>query len=165
MNRWIALVVALVVPQVVGVAAGRATSRSIRDWYPRLRKPGFTPPNWLFAPAWLVLYVLMGIASWRVWQEGTATPGVRVALVVYGVHLLLNGLWSILFFGARRPDWALGEVVFLWGSVVASAWLFYQVDSVAGILMVPYIAWATFAAVLNAAIVRLNPDSGASTST
>lgn len=160
MNSWIGLVVALVVPQVVGVAAGAATARSIRDWYPRLTKPGFTPPNWLFGPAWFVLYILMGVASWQVWRAGFETEGVWIALVVYGVHLLLNGLWSILFFGARRPDWALAEVVFLWGSVVASAWLFFQVDGVAGILMLPYVLWVTFAAILNGAIVRLNPGFG-----
>lgn len=161
MNSWIGLVVALVVPQVVGIAAGVATARSIRDWYPRLDKPGFTPPNWLFGPAWFVLYILMGVASWRVWRAGFETEGVWIALVVYGVHLLLNGLWSILFFGARRPDWALAEVVFLWGSVVASTWLFLQVDAVAGVLMLPYVAWVSFAAILNGAIVRLNPRPSA----
>lgn len=159
MNPWLALVVALVVPQVVGMAAGAATQRSIRDWYPRLRKPWFNPPRWLFAPAWFVLYVLMGVASWIVWRSGA--PGVSLALAVYGIHLILNGLWSILFFGVRRPDWALAEVVFLWASVLASAWLFGQVTPVAGWLMVPYVGWVSFATILNAAIVRLNPGGPA----
>ena len=157
MNSWIALVIALIVPQAVGMAAGAATARSVRDWYPSLRKPWFNPPNWLFAPAWFVLYVLMGIASWRVWGVGLDQPGVTLALGVYGVHLLLNGLWSVLFFGVRRPDWGLVEVVFLWASVVASAWLFGRLDPLAGWLLIPYVAWVSFAAVLNAAIVRLNP--------
>ena len=161
MNPWIALVVALLVPQLVGVAAGAATARSVRDWYPRLRKPWFNPPRWVFAPAWFLLYVLMGVASWLVWRAGAADPAVELALTVYTVHLGLNGLWSVLFFGIRRPDWALAEVVFLWGSVVASAWLFGQVAPLAGMLMIPYVAWVTFAAVLNAAIVRLNPSLGA----
>ncbi len=157
MNSWIALAVAIVIPQAVGMTAGAATARSIRDWYPMLEKPWFTPPNWLFGPAWFVLYIMMGVASWRVWSVGVTEPGVVVALGVYGVHLVFNALWSILFFGSRRPDWALIEVVGLWLSVVASAWLFGRVDSTAGLLMVPYIGWVTFAALLNAAIVRLNP--------
>ena len=159
MNPWLALVLALVVPQLVGAAAGAATQRSIEDWYPNLRKPWFNPPRWLFAPAWFVLYVLMGIASWLVWRVGWSEPGVQSALAIYGVHLLLNALWSILFFGVRRPDLALVEVMLLWGSVVASAWAFGQVVPTAGWLMVPYIGWVTFAAILNAAIVRLNPRS------
>jgi tryptophan-rich sensory protein len=155
-NPWIALVVALLVPQAVGMAAGAATARSVKDWYPRLRKPWFNPPRWLFAPAWFTLFVLMGIASWLVWRAGVDTPGVSLALTVYGVHLVFNGLWSVLFFGVRRPDWALIEVAFLWASVVASAWLFAGIDPLAGWLMVPYIAWVSFAAILNAAIVKLN---------
>lgn len=158
MNSWIALAIALVIPQLVGALAGAATARSIRDWYPRLEKPGFTPPNWLFGPAWLVLYVMMGVASWRVWLVGWDEAGVAIALGVYAVHLVFNALWSILFFGVRRPDWALIEVAGLWLSVVASAWLFGRVDTTAGLLMVPYIAWVSFAAALNAAIVRLNPQ-------
>lgn len=160
MNGLVSLVIAFLIPQVVGVTAGAATSRSIRDWYPQLDKPWYTPPNWLFGPAWFVLYLMMGYASWRVWQVGWGEPGVSIALVVYGVHLLLNGLWSILFFGVRRPDWALFEVVFLWLGVVASTLLFWRVDPVAGLLLLPYVAWVSFAAVLNRGISIRNPVTG-----
>jgi tryptophan-rich sensory protein len=158
MNSLVSLVVAVLIPQAVGAAAGAATSRSIRDWYPKLEKPWYTPPNWLFGPAWFVLYLMMGYASWRVWQVGWGEPGVALALTVYGVHLILNALWSILFFGVRRPDWALAEVVLLWTGVVASTALFWRVDTVAGALLLPYVAWVTFAAILNRGIVVRNPS-------
>lgn len=156
----LSLVIAFALPQVIGILAGVATARSTRDWYPSLTKPWYTPPSWLFGPAWLVLYLMMGYASWRVWNVGWASPGVSLALTVYGVHLLINGLWSILFFGLRRPDWALVEVVFLWLGVAASLLLFWRVDAVAGQLMIPYLGWVTFAAILNRGVVIRNPAFG-----
>lgn len=153
------LVVALLIPQTVGMVAGIATARSTREWYPSLEKPWYTPPSWLFGPAWLVLYVAMGVASWRVWGAGLETPGVSLALTVYGVHLLVNGLWSILFFGMRRPDLAMYEVVLLWLGVIASLVLFWRVDPFAGALMIPYLFWVSFAAVLNRGVVIRNPVS------
>lgn len=160
MNSLVSLVVAFAVPQVVGMTAGAATSRSIREWYPSLEKPWYTPPNWLFAPAWLVLYLAMGYASWRVWQVGWGEPGVVAALVVYAVHLVFNALWSIVFFGMRRPRLALFEVAFLWTGVVASTVLFWRVDTLAGVLLLPYVAWVTFAAILNRGIAIRNPSAG-----
>lgn len=160
MNSLVSLAVAILLPQAVGVSAGAATARSIKDWYPGLEKPWYTPPNWLFGPAWFVLYCTMGYASWRVWGAGWGEPGVALALSVYGVHLLFNAAWSILFFGMRRPDWALAEVTLLWTGVVASAVLFWRVDAIAGALMVPYVAWVTFAAILNRGIVIRNPAAG-----
>ena len=157
MTRLMALVVALVIPQFIGGIAGAATARSTREWYPQLTKPWYTPPSWLFGPAWLVLYVLMGVASWRVWLVGWGEPGVALALTVYAVHLVLNGAWSILFFGMRRPDIALVEVVFLWLGVLASLMLFARVDATAGLLLIPYLAWVSFAAILNRGIVIRNP--------
>jgi benzodiazapine receptor len=156
MSDLLRLVVALLVPQVVGVVAGAATARSTREWYPSLEKPWYTPPSWLFGPAWLLLYVLMGWASWRVWGLGLDTPGVALALGVYLAHLVVNGLWSILFFGLRRPDWALAEVGLLWLGVLASLLLFWRVDPFAGALLVPYLLWVSFAAVLNRGVVIRN---------
>jgi translocator protein len=163
-RQGLALAGALAIPLLVGVLSGIATSRSIPTWYARLRKPWWNPPNWVFAPVWTVLYLLMGIASWLVWQRGQAVQRlghgrsglVRGALALYAVQLLLNGAWSLIFFGARRVDLALGELVILWGMVLATAVRFGQIRPLAGWLLLPYQLWVSFAGILNGAIWRLN---------
>ena len=133
-----------------------ATVRAIPRWYQGLAKPSFNPPEWLFGPAWAVLYVLMAVAAWLVWKQGLGVPGVKLALGVFLVQLLLNALWSILFFGLRSPLAGLVEIVVLWLAILATIFLFFQVSVPAGLLLQPYIGWVTFAAILNAAILRLN---------
>ena len=153
---WTRLLISLAIPQIVGVTAGIATASSVRDWYPGLKKPFFNPPNWVFAPAWTLLYILMGVALYRVWGLGAEIPEVRWALTLFGIQMALNGLWSILFFGLRSPGLGLIEVVFLWASVVATTVVFGRLDPVTWALMVPYVAWVTFAAILNGAVWWLN---------
>ncbi len=153
---WSRLLISLAIPQLVGITAGIATASSVRDWYPGLRKPFFNPPNWVFAPAWTLLYVLMGIALYRVWGMGLDRPEVRWALTLFGIQMLLNGLWSIIFFGLRSTGWGLVEVVFLWSAVVATTVAFGRLDSLSYALLIPYVAWVSFAAVLNAAVWWLN---------
>jgi tryptophan-rich sensory protein len=143
----IALVLFLVLCQAVGAGAGFATSAAVRDWYPALAKPFFNPPPWVFAPAWTLLYVLMAVAAWRVWRTGP---------LLFGLQLALNLLWSVLFFGLRSPGLALAEVVLLWLAIAATALSFRPHDKTAAVLMLPYLAWVSFAAVLNAAIWYLN---------
>jgi tryptophan-rich sensory protein len=149
----IALVLFLVLCQAVGAGAGFATSAAVRDWYPALAKPFFNPPPWVFAPAWTLLYILMAVAAWRVWRTG---PMARPALLLFGLQLALNLLWSVLFFGLRSPGLALAEVVLLWLAIAATALSFRPHDKTAAVLMLPYLAWVSFAAVLNAAIWYLN---------
>ena len=139
---------------VAGAIGSWATYRNVREWYPSLVKPAWNPPNWLFAPVWTTLYVLMGVAIWRAWRAGgpAASPLVRV----YFVQLLLNALWSVLFFGLKQPAWALADIGVLW---ILLAWLqagLWRADRVAGGLWLPYLLWVTFATALNVAIVRLN---------
>jgi tryptophan-rich sensory protein len=105
---------------------------------------------------WTALYVLMGVAAWLVWRQGWDNPQVQVALAIFGVQLLLNLFWSLIFFGLRSPGWAGAEIVVLWGFILATTVLFYRVESVAGLLLIPYQLWVTFAAVLNAAVWQLN---------
>jgi tryptophan-rich sensory protein len=124
-------------------------------WYRELRKPAFTPPDWIFGPVWTLLYILMGVAAWLVWlRRGNRT--VIVALVLFAIQLALNAAWPGLFFGLHNPRLAFAEIVVLWLAIVLTLWTFFRVSKVSGWLMVPYLGWVTFAAVLNMAIWRLN---------
>lgn len=151
----IAAVVSVAIALAAGAIGGLATASSVATWYPSLNKPAFNPPNAVFGPVWTTLYILMAVAAWRVWRSGPA-PGRRAALTLYGVQLALNLAWSLLFFGLRNPGLALGEVVLLLGSVVATATLFWRLDRPAGSMMIPYAAWVAFASLLNFEIWRLN---------
>ncbi|MCD7059922.1 TspO/MBR family protein [Pelagibacterium xiamenense] len=125
-------------------------------WYETLVKPDWRPPNWLFGPVWTVLYIAMAVSGWLVWREA-GFSGATGALFVYAVQLLLNGSWSVLFFGLHRPDLALAEIVLLWLAIMLTIVLFWPISMVAALLMVPYALWVGFASVLNFAIWRLNP--------
>ena len=133
-----------------------ATVRAIPTWYKGLAKPSFNPPEWLFGPAWTVLYLMIAVAAWLVWKQGIGAAGVKLALVVFLVQLILNTLWSILFFGLRSPLAGLVDIIVLWLAILATVVLFFRVSMPAGILLLPYIVWVSFAALLNAAILRLN---------
>ena len=125
------------------------------EWYERLQKPAWRPPNRLFAPVWTVLYLMMAFSGWLVWRQA-GLAGAGPALAVYALQLVLNAAWTPLFFGLRRPDLGFFDVVLLWLSIVATIALFLLIDVVAAVLLVPYLAWVTFAAALNFAVWRLN---------
>ena len=133
-----------------------ATVRAIPTWYKGLAKPSFNPPAWLFGPAWTVLYLLMAVAAFLVWKQGFGAAGVKLALAVFLAQLVLNCLWSILFFGLRSPLAGLADIVVLWLAILATIVLFFRVSVPAGVLLLPYIAWVSFAAMLNGAILALN---------
>ena len=128
------------------------TYSSIDTWYPSLDKPAFTPPDWLFAPVWTTLYLMMAVAAWRIWSHGDRRE-VNVALACFGVQLTLNLLWTVLFFGLRSPGAALMEIVVLLLAIAVTAATFFRVDRVAGLLFVPYLAWTAFAADLGLEIL------------
>ncbi len=129
------------------------------DWYASLVKPSWTPPNALFGPVWSVLYVLMAVAAWLVWRRaGFSDAG--LALGVFLVQLVLNALWSYLFFGKHRPDLAFFDIVALWFAIVTVFILFGRVHRGAGALMIPYLLWVSFAAGLNFALWRMNLQGG-----
>ncbi|GAP62823.1 MAG: tryptophan-rich sensory protein [Ardenticatenia bacterium] len=155
-QRLGSLVLALLAPFTAAALGGFATARNVKTWYPTLRKPRWNPPAWLFGPVWTLLYTAMGIASWLVWQKRPNAPETKTALTVYGAQLGLNALWSVLFFGLRRPAWAFAEIVALWLAIVETIRRFWAIDSRAGALLLPYLAWSSFAAILNATIWRLN---------
>ena len=135
-----------------GALGAAVTAPAITAWYATLAKPSFNPPNWIFAPVWTTLYVLMAIAAWLVWRRGNA----RTPLVLFALQLVLNSAWSLLFFGLHRVDLALIDIVLLLAAIAATALSFRPRSAVAALLLVPYLAWVSFATVLNFAIWRLN---------
>ena len=124
-------------------------------WYRSLAKPSWCPPAWLFGPVWLVIYVSIAVSGWLVWRKA-GFDGAAVAISLYAVQLLLNGLWSAVFFGLRRPNLAFLEIVCLWLAILATIALFHPIDQAAAYLLIPYALWVTFAAALNFSVWRLN---------
>jgi len=125
------------------------------QWYRELHKPEFTPPGWVFGPVWTALYICMGLAAWLVWRKIGFTRG-AIPLSLFAVQLILNAVWTPLFFGLQNPALAFADIVALWVAVVLTTVSFFRVSSAAGWLMTPYLAWGTFAAVLNFTIWQMN---------
>lgn len=145
------------IPFVLACAAAAASGIFFRPgiWYRQLVKPAWCPPNWLFGPVWLMIYLTIAFAGWLVWLEEPAAQR-NVALGVYGLQLLLNAAWSAVFFGLRRPGLAFIEILGLWASIAVTIALFNQVDEIAAYLLTPYLLWVSFAAALNFRIWQLN---------
>jgi tryptophan-rich sensory protein len=142
---------------VIGYFSGMVTRESITTWYPTLIKPSFNPPNWIFAPVWSMLYAMMGIAAGLVWNRMDFEKElVKKALIFFTIQLALNVLWSYLFFGLHNPLLALVEIVLLLLMIFETYLQFKKIDKVASMLLLPYLAWVSFAAVLNASIWWLN---------
>jgi benzodiazapine receptor len=141
---------------MAGIVGSVFTMPSIPTWYASLAKPWFSPPNWLFGPVWITLYLLMGISLYLVWNRGLEARGVRKALSVFGIQLALNALWSFLFFGLLSPILGLIGILVLWAAILATIILFWQIDRRAGIILIPYIIWVTIATLLNLYILLLN---------
>jgi tryptophan-rich sensory protein len=151
---YIAIAVAICL--VIGFLSSVATQSSVVDWYPTLNKPSFNPPNWLFAPVWSVLYVMMGVAAGLVWARGFHHIWVKTALYHFIFQLLFNALWSIVFFGLKEPSWALLVIFTLLILIVLTIRWFKVVHKTAAILMIPYLLWVCFASALNYKIWVLN---------
>jgi translocator protein len=151
----IKLVISLAIPLAVGAIAGAFTADAIPEWYTSLNKPSFNPPNWIFAPVWTTLYILMGISFFMVWKQ---PPGsVRnMAIVSFWVQLFLNFGWSFLFFYFKVIGVALAEIILLWGSILFMMNRFYRINPLTAYLNIPYLLWVSFATLLNAAYYFLN---------
>jgi benzodiazapine receptor len=156
--------VSIAIPLVAGVIGSIFTSESVSTWYQTIEKPSFSPPNWLFGPVWTTLYVLMGISLFLVWRATTSTTtstkdrrGRKIAaFIAFGSQLILNVLWSFIFFGLRSPQLAFAEIVILLISIVVTIVIFYKISRLAAVLMMPYAGWVTFASFLNLQIWLLN---------
>jgi len=142
------------------VAAVGATMTDIGPWYRGLAKPSWQPPDWLFGPAWTIIFSLAALSAVTAWRDAPDQASREWMVGLFAVNGVLNILWSALFFRLRRPDWALVEVVFLWLSVLALILLLRRYSRIAAWLLVPYLGWVAFAGVLNLAVVRLNPSFG-----
>ena len=154
-SKWPSLVVFLLVVVGGGLAIGALTGPG--EWFLQLRKPSFNPPNWLFAPVWTLLYVLIAVAGWRVWRRRDELGPLPMRFWV--AQLLLNFLWSPVFFGAHRIGLALGVIVVLLLGILAFIVSTARRDGTAALLFVPYAAWVSFATALNAAFLVLNPSA------
>lgn len=156
MQKILKIVLLVVVCAGVGFLSGMVTRESITTWYPTLVKPVFNPPNWIFAPVWTSLYIMMGIAAGLVWTSGSDKKMVKKALGFFAIQLGLNALWSYLFFGLHNPLLALVEIVLLWLTIYETYSVFSKINKIAGYLLIPYLAWVSFATLLNASIWWLN---------
>jgi tryptophan-rich sensory protein len=156
MNNTLRLIISIAICQMAGVIGSIATVSSVRTFYTTLAKPSFNPPGWIFGPVWITLYAVMGIAAWIVWKKLGTDPGAKTALIFFIIQLVLNALWSHLFFGWHLLFIAFLEIVLLWIMILLSTIWFFRVSTTAGALMVPYLAWVSFASVLNYSIWALN---------
>lgn len=150
-KRW-KLVISIIIPFFASFIGGLFTASSVSSWYLELAKPFFNPPSWIFGPVWTILYLLMGISLYLIWTSKYS----KKAFVIFGIQLFLNALWSILFFGLKNPLLAFIEIIFLWISILLTIIIFYKISKKAAYLLVPYILWVTFAAILNLSIYLLN---------
>ncbi|HWB13001.1 MAG TPA: TspO/MBR family protein [Pirellulales bacterium] len=153
--RWVGLVVFVVACLGAGGLGAVATTPEIEGWYKTLSKPSWNPPDYVFGPVWTTLYVLMAIAAWLVWRPG-GFMAAAAPLTLFAVQLALNVAWSWIFFGMHQPGWAFLEVLILWLAIVTTTVAFFRRSKAAGCLMMPYLAWVSFASVLNFSIWRIN---------
>jgi translocator protein len=150
------LVASIIIPQAIGGIGALLTMPSIEAWYAGLNKPSFNPPNWIFGPVWTVLFLMMGIALFLVWKNGLSGKEAKTAVAVFGIQLFLNLSWSFLFFFLHLPLAAFIEIIILWTAIGATLALFTRLSRTAGLLLVPYFLWVSFAAVLNFFLWWLN---------
>jgi len=150
------LVISIIICEVAGIIGSVFTTTAISSWYQTLNKPFFTPPNWLFAPVWLTLYALMGIAAYLVYEKGISQKEVQTALIIFTVQLGLNIFWSVIFFGLKNPLGGFIEIVVLWLAILLTIIYFYGVSKPAGLILIPYILWVTLASALNLFVIVLN---------
>lgn len=163
------LVKSIFLCELAGIIGSLTTTPAIKNWYAGISKPSFNPPNWIFAPVWTTLFALMGIALYLVWSKGEEIKflpssekgkkemaNIRLGLKFFLAQLILNMLWSFLFFGLHNPFLAFIEIIILWCAILASIILFYKINKKAAYLLFPYILWVSYAVVLNFFIMRLN---------
>jgi len=155
-TKVLKFITSILVCQGVGIIGSLFTSPAISTWYATLEKPSFNPPNWIFAPVWTLLFLLMGISLFLVWSKGLEDKKIKTAVFIFAVQLVLNILWSTLFFGLQSPLYAFIEISILWLAILMTIISFSKISKPAAYLLLPYIFWVSFASVLNFSILILN---------
>lgn len=157
MNKYLKIVIMVAICVAVGYLSGVVTRESVTTWYTAIEKPSFNPPNWIFAPVWTTLYILMGIGAGLVWQQiETKREEVKSALIFFFIQLALNAIWSLLFFGLKNPLLALIEIIILLLMIYETFIKFNKLNKFAGYTFIPYLLWVSFATILNGTIWWLN---------
>lgn len=181
MNKWVVLILCVVICESVGIAGTFFTTPTLDNWYLTIQKPSWNPPGWLFGPVWTCLYLMMGVSVWLIWSQYTvalqnntiapagndmtATPATHLhgkttsftlCFVCFAIQLVLNGIWTPLFFGLKNPGLAFADICALWLAIVATIVVFYRVNKLASWLLIPYWCWVSFASVLNFTLWQLN---------
>lgn len=156
-NEIFKLIASVVICQLAGLIGSLFTSPAIPNWYATLRKPTFTPPNSVFAPVWTTLFLLMSVSAYLIWRKGLQDKNVRICLLIFIFQLILNVLWSLLFFGLESPFYAFIEILILWLAIGFTILNFQKLSRMAGLLLLPYLLWVSFAAILNFNLWKLNP--------
>lgn len=155
-TSYIRLIISIVLAQATGIIGSLFTYSEIPTWYMTLNKPSFNPPSWVFGPVWTTLFLLMGIAAFLVWKSGWSRIDVKKALGVYALQLVFNMTWSIVFFALHSPGWAFLNLIILWILIAWTMISFYKISKTATYLLIPYIAWVSFAGILNYTLWMLN---------
>lgn len=150
------LFLSVLIPAAIGFSSSFFTAQSVFVWYNTLNKPSFNPPNWIFGPAWMILYIMMGVSFYLVWRKSTLAEN-KSAFAVYFLQLALNFLWSYLFFGLQNLRWGFIEISILWFFIGLNIILFSKISRPAAFLLIPYLVWVGFASILNYSIMLLNP--------
>lgn len=154
--NYFKLTASIIISLLAGFIGSFFTSSSIQSWYTTINKPFFNPPNFVFGPVWTILFILMGISLYIIWTTKSNSKQKKIAIYLFGIQLVLNTLWSIIFFGLQNPLFAFIEIVILWVAILLTIINFKKISKTAAYLLIPYILWVSFAAVLNFSIYYLN---------
>ncbi len=151
------LFISLLLPQLTGLIGSFWTAPAITIWYATLIKPSFSPPNWIFAPVWITLYLMMGISIYLIWQKIDLKPKkTKSIMLIFWIHLILNGLWSMIFFGAHNIQLAFYNIILIWILILFLIIRFWKLSKPASLLLIPYFLWVSFASILNYSLLILN---------
>ena len=156
MSNPVKLVLSLAITVILGLSGGFFSVSEIPGWYAQLQRPSWNPPNWIFPPVWTLLFVMMGISLFLVWKNNVPVGVKKMAIIFFSIQLLLNILWSYVFFKQHAMGWALVEIIILWIAILLTIFAFGKISSLAAWLLVPYISWVSFAAILNYTFWKIN---------
>ncbi|MBT7902758.1 tryptophan-rich sensory protein [Candidatus Woesearchaeota archaeon] len=152
--NYVKLISAIILCQLAGIIGSLFTANSVKTWYTTINKPIFNPPSWIFSPVWITLFILMGVSLYIIWNQGFKKN--KTEITIFGIQLILNTFWSIIFFGLKNISLAFVEIIILWIMILFTLIFFYKKSKTAAYLLIPYLLWVGFATILNLSILILN---------